>query len=341
MKIDLPNPPQRILLIKPSALGDIVHTLPVLNLLRRRWPTARISWLIGSAFAGLVRGHPQLDEVITFDRNRFAHGWYNPRAAIELVRFLKDLRQQNFDLVIDLQGLLRSGMLTSITRAPVRNGFSNARELAHLFYTHHVPVDTMEQHAIERYLNVAESLGCGRGPVEFHFHADEQDRARVNELLHGLDRFAVLLPGTNWLTKRWPVENFAALVRPLSERFGLSTVIAGGPDVTAIAEQITSADGTIVNLVGKTSLRELVVLLERASLVIANDSGPMHIASALNKPLVTMFGPTNPIRTGPYQRMDSVVRVDIPCSPCYSRRCSHVSCMKWITVEDVLRAVRL
>jgi lipopolysaccharide heptosyltransferase I len=330
--IELPNPPQRILLIKPSALGDIVHTLPVLNLLRRRWPAARISWLIGSAFADLVRGHPQLDELITFDRKRFARGWHSPRAVVELITFLRSLGKQQFDLVIDLQGLLRSGTLTALTRAPVRVGFSNARELAHLFYTHHVPVHTMEQHAIERYLNVTEALGCGRGPVEFHFHSNEHDRARVGGLLDGIDRFAVLLPGTNWMTKRWPAENFAALVRPLREQFGMTTVIAGGPDVAEIASRIDGA----VNLVGKTNLRELVVLLERASLVIANDSGPMHIAAALGKPLVTMFGPTNPIRTGPYQRLDSVVRVDIPCSPCYSRKCSHVSCMRWIGVEHVI-----
>jgi heptosyltransferase-1 len=332
MQIELPHPPRKILIIKPSALGDVVHTLPIFNLLRRKWPDAHISWLIGTQFASLLHEHPQLDELVTFDRRRFGRGWYDPRAAIGLMRFLKNLSKKNFDLVIDLQGLLRSGWLSLFTKAPVRVGFANARELAHLFYTHRVPVKSLEQHAIDRCLNVTEALGCGRGPIEFHFATDERDRAAVDEMTSGLGKFAVLLPGTNWVTKRWPPERFAALVQPLREKFGLRSVIAGGSDVAEIASQI-SAD---LNLVGKTTLRELVVLLERAELVIANDSGPMHIAAALKKPLVAMYGPTNPIRTGPYEKLDSVVRVDLPCSPCYSRKCSHISCMKFLEIEPVL-----
>jgi len=332
-QIELPtSDPRNVLIIKPSALGDVVHTLPVLNLLRRHWPSAQISWLIDSRFAGLLQGHPQLDQIITFDRNRFARSWHNPVAAIELFRFLKNLGERNFDLVIDLQGLMRSGWLTAFTEAPVRVGFSNAREFAHLFYTHHVPVDSMEQHAIERYLSVTQAIGCGREPVEFNFVTDEADAQHVDQLINGVGHYAVLLPGTNWPTKRWPVESFAALIDPLREGFGLTSVIAGGPDVGEIASRIPAP----INVVGKTNLRQLVAMLSRADLVIANDSGPMHIASALGKPLVTMFGPTNPIRTGPYGRLDSVVRVDIPCSPCYSRRCSHTSCMKWLGVQDVL-----
>lgn len=336
MRIDLSSPPERILIVKPSALGDIVHTLPVLNLLRRRFPEARISWLLGSAFADLLRGHPQLDEVVTFDRARFGKGWREPAAAVALVRFLRDLEKRRFDLVLDLQGLLRSGSLTALTRAPVRVGFSNARELAHLFYTHHVPVQTLEQHAIERYLSMCEAIGCARGPVEFRFVTDEQDEAHVESLVGSSVPFAVLLPGTNWATKRWPVERFASLVNPLRERMGLSSVVAGGKDVIDLAMRIAGA----TNVAGRTTLRQLVALLRRASLVIANDSGPMHIAAALGRPLVTMFGPTNPIRTGPYRRLDSVVRVEIPCSPCYARRCSHVSCMQWLQTEHVLDLAR-
>ena len=328
-----PGEPSRILIIKPSALGDVVHTLPVLSLLRRRWPVAHVAWVVGGAFASLLEGHPQLNEVIRFERRRFARGWRDPSAAAGLFRFARDLRRGEFDLVIDLQGLLRSGWMTMRTRAPVRVGFSNARELAHLFYTHRVPVDSREQHAVDRYLNLCEAIGCGREPIEFNFHITDEDRRHVTQLV-GDDRpYAVLLPGTNWPTKRWPLEYFAELVGPLRQRFGLKVVVAGGPDVTDIAAQIPRA----TNLVGHTSnLRQLVALLERAELVIANDSGPMHIAAALGRPLVTVFGPTNPLRTGPYGRIDSVVRLDIPCSPCYSRRCSHQSCLRWLHAEHVL-----
>lgn len=334
--IALPFAPARVLIIKPSAIGDVVHTLPVLNLVRKRWPAAHVAWLVTPACAGLLDGHRQLDEVIRFERGRFAVGWRSPAAAAALFRFARQLRDRKFDLVIDLQGLFRSGWLARRTRAPVRVGFANAREFAPIFYTHRVPVGDVEQHAVDRYLTLAEALGCGREPVEFKFATDDADRAAVSELLGGGDApYAVLMPGTNWATKRWPVEHFAATVRPLRERFGLRTVIAGGPGDRALAARIPDS----LDLTGRTTLRQLVALLERAAVVIANDSGPMHIAAALGRPLVTPYGPTSPVRTGPYRRMDAVIRLDIPCSPCFSRRCSHQSCLRWLTPDAVLREV--
>ena len=192
----------------------------------------------------------------------------------------------------------------------------------------------MEQHAIERYLSITEWLGCGRGPVEFVFATDDADRQAAAELLGGVERYALLFPGTNWTTKRWPVENFAAMVQPIEQRFGLKCVAAGSEKERALAEQV----GASINLAGKTTLRQTTALIERASLVITNDSGPMHIAAALRRPMVALFGPTNPVRTGPYGCEESVLRLDIPCSPCYSRKCSHQSCLRWLQVEDVMIA---
>jgi ADP-heptose:LPS heptosyltransferase len=203
-----------------------------------------------------------------------------------------------------------------------------------LFYTHRIDSGPPEQHAVEHCLAICQALGCGRQPVEFGFHVTGEDRAAVDRMLQGLGPFALLLPGTNWPTKRWPVEKYAALVEPLRQRFGLASVAGGGPDALELAAGI----GADRNLAGRTSLRQLVALLERADLVIANDSGPMHIASALARPLVTIFGPTNPLRTGPYGRLDTVTRLPLPCSPCYARRCSHTSCMNWLEIESVLDA---
>jgi heptosyltransferase I len=169
-------------------------------------------------------------------------------------------------------------------------------------------------------------------PIEYPFPRDARHRAHIEKLLPAGTKYAVLLPGTNWPTKRWPVEKFAALVAPLKQKFGLDVVVAGGPDVEELAVRIPEAR----NLVGKTNLPQLVELLDRAAVVIANDSGPMHIAAALGRPLVTMYGPTNPVRTGPFGRDDSVLRLDIPCSPCYSRRCAHQSCLQWLGIEPVL-----
>jgi lipopolysaccharide heptosyltransferase I len=328
-----PTPPRRILIIKPSAIGDVVHALPILNLLRRRWPASHVSWLLTPGCAGLLHGHPQLDEVIAFDRKLFGSTWKSLGAARKLAAFSLALRGKKFDLVVDLQGLFRSGLLSIQTGAPFRVGSTTAREFGWMFCTHLAPGKWENQHAVDRYLSVAEFLGLGRSPVEFIFPTDDTDRNFVTDLLPDEEPFAILLPATHWPTKRWPIEHFAALVEPLRQCFGLKSILAGGPDAAALAPAIPGA----LNLAGRTNLRQLVALLERASLVIANDTGPMHIASALNRPLVTMFGPTSPIQTGPYDRLDTVVQLDIPCSPCFSRTCSHQSCLRQLTIEPVLK----
>jgi heptosyltransferase I len=353
-RLHFQHPPQHILIIKPSSLGDVTHALPILHSLRRHWSESKISWLVSPACKGLLEGLQGLDEVIVFDRRRFGTAWRNPAAALDLIRFNRDLRKRKFDLVIDLQGLFRSAWLSWQTGAKVRIGFANAREFAPLFYTHRVPVESPEVHAVDRYLKIAHALGCDSGPVEFRFPVTNEHRQSVDKLLTRafaeakssdagkpcddalMLPYAVLLPGANWPTKRWPAENFESLIAPLRSRFGLVSILAGGPEISNLAPRIPSA----MNLIGQTNLLELVALLERAAVVVANDSGPMHIAAALNRPLVTVFGPTNPIRTGPYGRPDSVVQIDIYCSPCYSRNCSHQSCMKWLRVEQVLNAVQ-
>ena len=328
--IEFKTPPQRILIIKPSAIGDIVHSLPVLNLIRRKWPEAQVSWLVSSACAGLLEGHPQIDEVIVFDRRRFGKGWRKLSAATGLFGFTRALRRRQFDLVIDLQGLFRSGWLAAKTRAKVRVGPAEARELGWIFYTHRIPTGFPEGQAVDRYLKIAEAIGLGRSPVEFKFPTNDDDRHFVANLLPAGIRYAVFLPGTNWETKRWPTEHFAACVGPLRERFGLETVIAGGAGDAPLAAQIPGAR----DLTGKTNLRQLVALLERADLVIANDTGPMHIAAALGRPMVSIYGPTSPDRTGPYGRLDTVVQLDVECSPCFGRHCSHMK-PAWARAEAV------
>jgi len=335
MTLTFETPPQRILIIKPSAIGDVVHALPVLGLLRRRWPDAQISWLVAPPCAALLEGHPDVHEVIRFERRRFGRGWWNPASLVDLARFAAGLRRRRFDLVIDLQGLSRSSLMAWKTAAPVRIGFSNAREWGWMLYTHRVQT-TWEPHAVERYLKVAQALGCDPGPLEFKFtvsSAARESAARLlGETLPGGKPYAVLFPGATWRTKRWPVENFAALVGPLRERLGLETVVAGGRQDMELAGRIAAP-----NLAGRTDLAQLVALLEGASLVIANDSGPMHIAAALGRPLVALFGPTNAVRTGPFGRMDSVISLDIPCRPCYARHCSHKSCLRLLQIEPVLK----
>lgn len=331
-RIKLAREPQRLLLIKPSALGDIVHALPVLALLRERFPGTRIDWLVNPAFAGMLEGHPHLDEVVHFERKRLARAWRERDGLRGLWQLARSLHDRRYDLVIDLQGLLRSGWLAWQTGAATRVGFASAREFAPLCYTHRVAARAGERHAIERYLDVAAALGCNREPVRFEFGVTDADRAAVDRLLDRGRPYAVLLPGTNWPTKRWPAERFARLVEPLRDRFGLLSVLAGGADAAALAPAFSD----VVDVTNRTTLRQLVALLERAALVVSNDSGPMHIAAALGVPMVALFGPTNPRRTGPYRRLDAVVRLDLECSPCFSRRCCHRSCLRGLSTEVVL-----
>jgi lipopolysaccharide heptosyltransferase I len=320
------------LIIKPSAIGDVVHALPVLPRLKRLWPNAKLSWLITPACAKLVERHPLVDEVILFERRKWARGWYNPSALWDVALFVHELRRRRFDLVIDLQGLLRSGLTTLLSGAPRRVGFSNARELAPAFYNERIDCSWAKEHAVTRYLKIASALGCADGPVEFVFGVDDEDRKYIQSLIPAETEYAVLLPGTNWDTKRWPVARYAGLAKLIKERFGLETVTAGASVDKKLAAEIAST----FDLTGKTSLRQIVALLERAKLVVGNDTGPLHIAAGMGVPLVALYGPTDPVRTGPYGREESVLQIGLPCRPCYSRTCSHRSCMEWIKIESVL-----
>lgn len=334
MSLPIDNP-KRILLVKPSALGDIIHALPAAALLKRKWPGATLSWLVARPFAPLLETNPNVDETIYFDRDRGGSLAEHGGNARKLAR---RLREGTFDLVIDLQGLFRSGWLAWQTRAPVRVGFNYAREGAAFFYTHKVRTPPGERHAVERYLDVAEFLGCGRDSVGFHLQTTPDDEAAVETLLAPLngEPSAVLLPGTNWPTKRWPAEYFAELAVRLREEFSLPIVVAGGRDATDAARLILKSAPSALDVTTKTSVRELVALLRRAALVVCNDSGPMHLAAALGRPLVAPFGPTSPSRTGPWGRMEGVIRLDIVCSPCFERTCVHQSCLRGLSVDRVL-----
>lgn len=324
--------PKRILLIKPSALGDVVHAMPIAHLLKRRFPRSHLTWLIAPAWSQIAERHPDVDSVIHFDRKKTGDLKAIDKSSHSLLSLIDKLRRADFDLVVDLQGLVRSAFFGVMTGAPMRIGFAYARELAWLGYTHRVQSRGNDRHAIERYLDVAEELGCDRGPVRFDFGIDDDDRHYVDELIGRETAPIVLLPGTNWKTKRWPVEYFDELAR----RFESNVFVAGANDVVEIAQKIRAT-----SLAGKTTLMQLAELLRRAKLVISNDSGPMHIAAAVGAPLVSLFGPTNPVRTGPYLSNAKIVRLNLACMPCYARTCSHHSCLKQLSLDDVMKSINL
>jgi heptosyltransferase-1 len=332
--------PRRILLIKPSSLGDIVHALPVLAGLRAAYPQAHIAWLVGNAFAPLLAGHPLLDEVIRFDRRRYGRMLQSRAVGAEFLRFVGDLRRRGFDLVVDLQGLLRSGFLSWASGARRRVGFAGARELAAAFYTQRVRCPTRDMHAVDKNLHLARTLGLPVDPPTFPLGLRDDEVAAFRRRLG--PPFVALLPGARWETKRWRPDRWAELVDRLPGGGFPPVVLLGAPEDRAYTEAILAACTTpVINLVGQTSLRELSAGLALADLVICHDSGPMHIAAALDKPIVAIFGPTNPARTGPYCRWARVVALPLPCAPCYQRQCplGHHNCMQQLDVDAVYRNV--
>jgi len=307
---------KNILLIKPSSLGDIVMALPALSALRRSFPQARITWLVRPAFAGLIEGHPHLDEIIHFDRKTLGKAWYCPFAMKALGSLIGDLRRRRFDAVLDLQGLLRSASLSWACGCKYRFGPVWGREFAHWFYTTTVPRHADWVHVIDYYMKIIEALGgCDLG-VEFVLPEKPAAVEAVGALLsqHDLarERYAVLIPGSAQISKCWPAARFGSLADRLASEHGLAIVATGSGAESAMIERIQShATCRMVNLAGRTSLPELVEVLRSARIVISNDTGPGHIAAALGKPLVMMFSWSNPLRVGPYRRPECIVARDI------------------------------
>ena len=337
---------KRILLIKPSSLGDIVHALPVLNGLRQRYPDAYIAWLVNQAYAGLLEGHPQLDEVIPFDRQAFGSVWRGVMHAGYLIRFVKKIRRGRFDLVIDLAGLFRSGLMAYASGSPVRLGFSPAREGAGIFYNCAIPTDNRQAHAVDMNYRLSEVLGFTHVPVAFNLPIAQSARESLARKMiqAGLPSdsgYGLILPGTRWETKNWQPACFASLIDAIEQSHKCPVVLGGSGDDIDLCRQVADASRVKPAVIaGLTTLPEMVALVAGASWVVSNDSAPMHLAAALNRPLVAIFGPTDPKRTGPYGHMTSVVQASLPCQPCFLRRlkdCPHDhACMKQLSTEHVL-----
>jgi heptosyltransferase-1 len=361
----------RILLIKPSAVGDVVHTLPVLEKLRLRYPTARIDWLLTPENADIVRGHPALSDILLFTRRDFSKRGRRLAAATNFIHLLQQIRAAKYDLVIDLHGQIRSAFFALASGAPVRIGFdrpiprgpsifqgkqlaniprrgwAGAREGSWRAYTHRIPIPTLEVHAVDRYLWLTGLLALDPTPPVFNLPIVSESEARVTALIaphvSPSHQIAVLVPGTMWETKHWTPEGFASVARSLVTANFVPFLIGSKSEQTLNRSISTQAPGS-VDLTGHTTLADAVALIRRATVVLSNDSGLMHVAAALGRPVISIFGPTNPVQVGPYGQPRSVVRLDLPCSPCNFRRlsqCPHShACMRDLPIDMVMDRLR-
>jgi heptosyltransferase I len=333
-KIQLRNP-GKILIVKPSSLGDIVHSLPFLNILRTCYPRSEIHWVIAKGFEGLLEGHPMISNLWIINKDSWTKMTRAKETVNEIRSLYRALKKEGYDLAVDLQGLLRSGIITSATGAPVRVGFNEAREGSRFFYTHEV-AGGKGIHAVDRYLKVAEYLGCDTSIIDFPFPLYQSPAIQADKL--PFHDYAVIVPGARWETKRWLPEQFGKLASLLP----LNSIIVGSKSDMQIADKIVAlSDNKALSLAGETNLQELIAIVKGAKFMISNDSGPMHIAAALGVPVYAIFGPTDPLRTGPYGKGHTIIRGDASCAPCFKRKCDDMTCMKNISAEKVLGIINL
>jgi heptosyltransferase-1 len=311
----MPDSLKNILILKPSALGDIVLALPALTALYQSFPDAKISWLIRPEFAPLLENHPHLDEIITFDRKLLGKAWYSPKAFDVLISLIRKLRTGRFDAVFDFQGLFRTAALAWLSGCKKRFGKAGSRELAHLFYTHQIKQDYDSIHLVDFYLKMVKAAGADKLDVEFELPSNQADIDLVNKLLESSGiisgQYVVFVPGSAHVDKCWPLERFAALADKIASQFSLPIIAVGANSEKSLVEKIDSlAKTSIINFAGRTTLKELVELLRAAKLVVSNDTGPGHIAAALGTPLVMMYSWSNPARIAPYGRPKCMVARD-------------------------------
>lgn len=342
-----------ILIVKLSAIGDVIHTLPALCALRSQYPDAHITWLVEEAAADLVIGHRALDRVIVSRRKRWIKQLRGPgrRGALaEMGAFWRALRDTRYDMIIDFQALLKSAVPVWLARGRRKIGFDRGmqhQEHSYLLLNERIPPVDMEVHALTRGLMLIEAIGAKSKAVIYDLPVSPADRRLVDDLLvtRGIDGrrpVVAINPVALWETKLWLNDRFAVLADRLISELAVDVVFTGGPAdrsmIDGIRGQMCQPAG---DLSGSTTLKMLAALYQRASLLVTTDTGPMHLGAAVDTPVVALFGPTAPWRTGPYGRGHRVIRTAPPCSPCFKRQCDHhqCRCMRDISVEMVFEGV--
>ena len=345
----------KILIVKLSAIGDVIHTLPALTALRRHYPNAQIDWLVETAAADLVQGHAALNRVLIWRRREFVQllkaGRFSSAAGLFL-SLLQQLRDSRYDLILDFQALLKSSLWIFLAKARRKAGFGKGMEhseKSHLFLNERIPAISMEVHALDRGLRLLRAFGISDSQVRYDLPIEKEEERAAEQLMVEsgvrLNRpFVAINPVAKWPTKLWAAERFRELAEGLLRK-GFQVVFTGSKeDRPHIDEMAGTLSPSIRRLDGRTTLKVLAAVYRSASVVVSTDTGPMHLAAAVRTPVVALFGPTAPWRTGPYGEGHVVLRAGVRCSPCFSRSCKTtdlepMACMNRITVEQVVDAV--
>jgi lipopolysaccharide heptosyltransferase I len=299
-----------IAIVKLSSLGDVIHALPVAHALRRHFPAARVVWIVEARESPILKGHPDLDGVLTVDTRRWRKAIRSGSGVgevwAELLSFTRMVRGARFDAAIDLQGLVKSGLITALTGATLRVGFARrrCREPLNSLFTNR-RVEPSQVHVVDQYLSLLEPLGVRDRETVFSVLSNAEAEQTVDEFLdtEGIkprDRLVALNPGAGRPSKRWPLSHYRRLAERLSVEAGVRVLLLWGPDERLMAREIGVGLGACPILAPPTTLTELVALLRRCDLMVAGDTGPLHLAAALGIPALGLYGPTRSERNGPY-----------------------------------------
>jgi heptosyltransferase-1 len=326
----------RILIVKLGAIGDVVHTLPALSLIRRHQPSGYVAWVAERGGPStLLAENPCLDRLIEIDSRGWRSHWSATKTRAEIGSAIESLRSERFDVALDFQGLLKSAAIGLLSGATRRIGFAYGalREPASgLLLTERVRVDD-QQHVIQKNLRLVEHLGIPNdGRVEFPLAISHEDELfSENEISRLGGRIAMVNPGGGWPTKLWRTSDYALIADRLWSAFGLPTIVTFGPGEEQMAREVVQNTRSGAAVALGASLKQLFALARRSSLFIGGDTGPLHLAAAAGAPIVAIYGPTSSVRNGPLgshgeepvaERRDLECRID-----CYRRRCAHTSCM--------------
>jgi len=337
--------PHRILIIKLGSIGDVVHTLPALADLKRSFPEAEIDWLVESKARVILKGNPLLHDVVEIDTHKWRRSW-SFQTLSEMWRIASNLRGRRYDVALDFQGLWKSASLGKVSRARKLIGFDRTtlkEPGCRVFYDEQIKPASAVQHVIDIYKELLRSLGVTPGPHRFHLSVPGQDERTISQQLSSrqIDDFVILNPGGGWDTKNWAPENYALLHDKLRNETGLPSVLTWGPGEEPLVDRVLHACVGVPPITFPTSLYQLIALLRRAKLFVGGDTGPLHLAAACGTPIVGIFGPTDPLRNGPFSSEDIVVSHPVPCGPCYKRACPvyHKECLRLVQVDEVFQAV--
>lgn len=333
----------RLLVVRLGSLGDIVHALPAVATLRAAFPQARLDWLVESRWQELIELNPDITNVIPVDTRGWRRLWYRADTWYALAGLVQTLRRARYDTAVDLQALTKSALLARLSGAPRRLGFEYgvAKEGgATLFYTE-TARPPERTHVVEMNLALANAAGARQLQVRFPLPTTPEDEASVGELLrtHHLRDFFILSPGGGWGSKRWPVERYAMLHNALARQRGWRSVVNAGPGEEHLVSEFMSRARVTRPVHVPLSLRQLVALVRRARLLVSGDTGPLHLAAALGTPVVGLYGPTDPVRNGPYGRYAVVLHHPELGTTTYKHEDKPSPALLAITVEEVLRAI--